>query len=99
VARWVAAKRLRGQAARGATVFAREGCLSCHRYLGSGRSRFGGRELTNGGPSRRSAAGYAAYVADPEKAGNALMPGYGDLAEANLRAIGAFLVASRSARS
>jgi mono/diheme cytochrome c family protein len=95
VARWKKTKRLNAPATRGARVFAREGCLSCHRYLGSGRSRFGGANLTNGAPTKRSVAGTVAYLADPARKGNPLMPGYRDLGTANLRAVATFLDASR----
>ena len=95
IARWVARKQLRGDAARGATVFGRQGCLSCHRYLGAGRSRFGGPELSSGAPTRRSAAATVAYLRAPARFGNRLMPGYGDLGAGNLRAIAEFLAASR----
>ncbi|HEX6724456.1 MAG TPA: c-type cytochrome [Gaiella sp.] len=95
VARWVAKKRLRGAAAHGAAVFGRQGCLSCHRYLGTGRSRFGGPELSSGAPTRRTMAATVAYLRAPARFGNRLMPGYGDLGAANLHAIAEFLAASR----
>lgn len=95
VARWVARKELRGGAARGAAVFGREGCLSCHRYQESGRSRFGGAALTNGGPKPRSVAATVTYLRSPARRGNPLMPGYTDLGAANLRALAEFLAASR----
>lgn len=95
IARWARRKGLRGVAARGASLFGREGCLSCHRYLDAGRSRFGGAALTNGGPTARRVAATAAYVASPAARGNPLMPGYADLGATNLRAIAEFLAASR----
>lgn len=98
VARWKKTKRLNATATRGARAFAREGCLSCHRFLGSGRSRFGGGDLTNGAPTKRSIAGTIAYLADPARRGNPLMPGYRDLGTANLRAVAVFLEASRRSR-
>ena len=95
VARWVARKGLRGAAARGATVFGGQGCLSCHRYLGNGRSRFGASELTNGGATARSVAATVAYLRAPARHGNRLMPGYADLGAGNLRTLAEFLAASR----
>jgi mono/diheme cytochrome c family protein len=89
---WVRELGLRGAAARGASLFAREGCLGCHTYRGSGVSRFEGGDPTR---ARRTAAYYASYVASPVARGNRLMPSYGDLGSANLRALGAFLAASR----
>jgi mono/diheme cytochrome c family protein len=95
LARWRAVKRLRGAAVRGATVFGREGCLSCHRYLGSGRSRFGGPSLTNGGTKRRSVPAFMRYLRAPDRSGNRLMPGYADLGSRDLRALAEFLAASK----
>ena len=98
-ARWIQRKRLRGAAARGAAVFARSGCLSCHRYLGAGRTRFGAPVLTNGGPTRRTAAGIVAFLRSTAARRDSLMPAYGDLGAANLRAVAEFLAASRRAPS
>jgi mono/diheme cytochrome c family protein len=95
IAGWVTRKKLRGEAARGAAVFGRQGCLSCHRYMGSGRSRFGGPELSNGSSAGRSAAATVAYLRAPARFGNRLMPGYDDLGSRDLRSIAEFLAASR----
>ena len=95
IARWVARKGLKGPAARGAAAFGRNGCLSCHRYLGAGRARFGAPDLTNGGATARSAAATVAYLRSPARRGNRLMPGYADLGTTSLRAIAEFLAASR----
>lgn len=95
IARWTRRKGLSGVAARGAALFGRQGCLSCHRYQGAGRSRFGGAELTNGGPTARSVTATATYLASPPRRGNPLMPSYADLGARNLRAIAEFLAASR----
>jgi mono/diheme cytochrome c family protein len=95
IGRWVGRKGLRGAAARGAAVFGREGCLSCHRYLGAGRARFGGPPLTDGGPTVRSVAATVAYLRSPAARGNLAMPSYADLGASNLRAIAEFLAASR----
>lgn len=88
---WVRELGLRGDAARGASLVAREGCLSCHRFRGTGLVRFGGRDLAK---TARTTAYYARYLADPAARGNRLMPAYADLGNANLRALGAFLAAS-----
>ncbi len=92
---WVGRKGLRGSAARGASVFGREGCLSCHRYLGAGRARFGAPTLSNGAPTVRSVAATVAYLRSPAARGNPAMPGYADLGAGNLRSIAEFLAASR----
>lgn len=95
IARWRTVKRLTGAAARGAALFGKEGCLSCHRYLGSGVKRFDARDLTDGGAMRRTALWYQHYVARPDRYGNRLMPAYSDLGRSNLRAIGEFIAASK----
>ena len=95
ISRWIARKRLRGAAARGASVFGRNGCLSCHRYLGAGRSRFGGAALTNGGPTVRGVGATVALLRSRARRAASSMPAYPDLGSANLRAIGEFLAASR----
>jgi mono/diheme cytochrome c family protein len=95
IARWVVRKRLSGAAARGATLFGREGCLSCHRYLDAGRARFRAPALTTGGPTKRSTAATVAYLRSPARQGNPLMPGYADLPARDLRALAEFLAASR----
>lgn len=94
VARWVKAKSLRGAAARGASVFGREGCLSCHRYLGSGVRRLAAPDLSAIG-AKRSAAFLERYVARPYRYRNTNMPAYADLGSDNLKRIAAFLAASR----
>jgi mono/diheme cytochrome c family protein len=99
VAGWVQRKRLRGAAARGAAVFARSGCLSCHRYVRSGRARFRAPVLTNGGPTRRTAAGTVAFLRSTAPRRDSLMPVYQDLGTTNLRALAEFLAASRRAPS
>jgi mono/diheme cytochrome c family protein len=94
VQRWVTARRLRGPAARGAALFGREGCLSCHRYLGSGKRRLGARDLSTIGKVRRMAF-LERYVARPYRFGNTLMPSYADVGAENLCRVAAFLAASK----
>jgi mono/diheme cytochrome c family protein len=95
VARWAKSGRLRTAAARGAALFAKVGCLSCHTYRGSGVRRRGARDLTRIGRTGRSARSFAAYLAAPYRRGNVLMPSYGDLGADALSRLGAFLSASR----
>lgn len=95
VARWVGRAGLPSAAVPGARLFGREGCLSCHRYLGSGTRRFGARDLTREGRTGRSRAFLHRYVARPYVFGNTLMPSYADLSAANLRALAEFLRASK----
>jgi cytochrome c553 len=87
------------QAVAGARIFARAGCLTCHTYLGEGTSNLGAPDLTAiGRASNRSAAGFAAYVANPAKFGDEVMPRFARLGRANVRNLGAFLAASKGAQ-
>jgi len=87
------------QAERGAEIFGRAGCLSCHTYLGTGASNLGAPDLTEiGKQSPRSVEEYANYVSDPSKFGNQVMPKYAGMSRRNLLAIGAFLQASKGER-
>jgi mono/diheme cytochrome c family protein len=87
------------QAERGAEIFARAGCLSCHAYLGAGASNLGAPDLTEiGEQSPRSVEGYASYVSDPSRFGNTVMPKFAGMSRRNLLAIGAFLQASKGER-
>ena len=88
------------KAIAGATLFAESGCANCHTYLGSGSSNLGAPDLSAIGATGRGAAYFAAYVADPSRYGNAVMPAYGPQAGGafspkQLSLIGAFLAASR----
>jgi Cytochrome c len=86
-------------AERGAEIFARAGCLSCHTYLGTGASNLGAPDLTAiGKESPRSVDGYANYVSDPSRFGNTVMPKFEDLGRRNLLFLGAFLRASKGER-
>ena len=84
------------QAVGGARVFAQAGCLSCHTYLGAGSSNVGAPDLTSIGKlSNRGVAGFAAYVADPSRFGDNVMPKFKSLGPENLSRLGAFLEASK----
>jgi mono/diheme cytochrome c family protein len=95
VARWIAVARLPASARRGATLFAREGCLSCHTYLGSGVRRYRAPDLTKEGTRGRTKAFLRSYVARAYLRGNTLMPMYADLGGTNLAALADFLAASK----
>ena len=87
-------------AVAGGKLYAESGCANCHTYLGSGSSNLGGPDLSAIGATGRGAAYFAAYVADPSRFGNAVMPAYGPQAGGafsprQLAQIGAFLAASR----
>jgi hypothetical protein len=87
------------QAVRGARIFAQVGCLNCHTYLGDGTQNLGAPDLTEiGRQSPRSREQYAAYVSDPSKFGNQVMPRFQDLGDRNLLALGEFLRVSKGER-
>jgi mono/diheme cytochrome c family protein len=92
VARWTKTAHL---PARGALLFAKTGCLSCHTYRGSGVRRRGAKDLTRIGRAGRTAAFFATYLAAPYRRGNDLMPAYADLGAGELASLGAFLARSR----
>jgi mono/diheme cytochrome c family protein len=83
----------------GAQIFAQVGCMSCHTYLGTGSANLGAPDLSAiGRDSHRGADGFAAYVADPSKYGNNVMPRFKDLGRTHLLELGAFLEASKGRR-
>jgi hypothetical protein len=101
VANWAEQQRFAGneEAERGAEIFARAGCLSCHTYLDTGVSSLGAPDLTEiGKEAPRSVEGYANYVSDPSRFGNTVMPKFAGMSRRNLLAIGAFLQASKGER-
>jgi len=84
------------QAVAGAKIFAQVGCMNCHTYLGAGNLNSGGQDKTSiGKTSNRGVEGFAAYVSDPSKFGNNVMPKWSDLGQDNLKKLGAFLEASK----
>ena len=98
VSGWSKIERLPVGAARGAGLFAKIGCLSCHTYLGSGARKRGVPNLSRAGSTGRTAAWFQRYVARPYTFGNTLMPTYADLEANQLRSLAAFLAASRGRR-
>jgi len=98
VSGWTRVARLSKSAVQGAAVFAKVGCLSCHRYLGSGTLRRGAPDLSLVGRKGRSGTWFRSYVARPYAFGNTLMPSYADLSATQLASLAAFLAASRGPR-
>jgi hypothetical protein len=87
------------KAVAGARIFAQVGCLNCHTYLGTGSASLGAPDLSSiGKDSHRGAEGFAAYVADPSKFGDNVMPHFQDLGRTRLLELGAFLEASTGRR-
>jgi menaquinol-cytochrome c reductase cytochrome b/c subunit len=91
------------RAVAGANVFADSACTACHTYLGTGTSNAGAPDLSAIGKGGRGVDGFAAYVSDPSKFGNTVMPKFGSLADleaegtgiSQLQALAVFLDASK----
>ena len=96
VARWIEVNNLpEGEAQQGAELFAESGCTNCHTYLGSGVSNLGAPDLSSIGQSIDQARAKA-YVSNPRRFGNSVMPVYGNtLSDTQLDQIAAFLAASK----
>lgn len=96
VARWAKAERLPASAIPGAKIVATSGCLSCHRYAGSGVRSGSAPDLTSEGLKKETVAALVKRLRCPSCAqkGSA-MPAYTALGDANLRRIAEFLRASR----
>ncbi len=99
VARWTRAERLSVSAVAGAKIVAISGCLSCHRYAGSGVKSASAPELTRAGIKKTTVAAHVRRLRCPKcvRAGS-VMPSYSALGDANLRRIAVFLRASRGVR-
>jgi mono/diheme cytochrome c family protein len=100
VARWAKAEKLPGSALPGAKIVAVSGCLSCHRYAGSGIRVGSAPDLTRAGLTRPAAASLVKRLRCPTcvQTGSA-MPSYAAYGDANLRLVAQFLRASRGLRS
>ncbi len=99
VARWVKAERLPEAAIPGAKIVAISGCLSCHRYAGSGRTSGAAPDLTRSGLKKTVAAAFVRRLRCPGcvRPGS-VMPAYAAYGDANLRRVAEFLRASGGAR-
>jgi len=87
------------QALAGAKLFTQAGCSTCHTYLGTGSSNLGAPDLSNEGTRGRGVQGLAAYIADPSKFGNNVMPRFGlQFTDAQIRSIAVFLDASKGGK-
>ena len=96
VARWAKAQRLPSDALDGARIVAAVGCLSCHRYAGSGTRSGTAPDLTRAGLSKATVAAHVRRLRCPGcvRAGS-VMPSYAALGAENLRRVAVFLRASR----
>jgi menaquinol-cytochrome c reductase cytochrome b/c subunit len=97
IPRWAQEQGFAGneQAEEGARIFALAGCATCHTYLGSGASQLDAPDLSEIGAGGRDEQYFVDYVSDPSAFGNNVMPKFEQLGEENLRAVAAFLVASK----
>ena len=99
VARWAKAERLPSSALPGAKIVAVSGCLSCHRYAGSGVNSGSAPDLTRVGLKKATSSALVKRLRCPAcvQAG-AAMPSYAALGDPNLRRVAEFLRASRGTR-
>jgi quinol---cytochrome c reductase cytochrome c subunit, bacillus type len=87
------------EALAGATLFAEAGCTTCHTYLGTGSTNLGAPDLSKEGTKGRGVQGLAAYVSDPSKFGNNVMPRFGlQFSKAQIHSIAVFLDASKGGK-
>jgi mono/diheme cytochrome c family protein len=99
VARWAATEGLPAAVLDGARITAVVGCLSCHRYAGSGVRSGAAPDLTRVGLKGTTIAAHVKRLRCPRcvRSGS-VMPSFAALGDANLRLVAAFLRASRGAR-
>lgn len=99
VTRWSVVERLPVSVLDGARITAAVGCLSCHRYAGSGTKSGSAPDLTRVGLKKATIAALVKRLRCPDcvRRGS-VMPSYAALGNANLRRIAEFLQASRGAR-
>jgi quinol---cytochrome c reductase cytochrome c subunit, bacillus type len=96
---WQKSEKLPNSAIPGAKLFAESGCTACHTYQGIGSSNLGAPDLSAEGTKGRGVAGLQAYVSDPRKFNNTVMPVFGQqLTQKQIHAIAVFLDASKGSR-
>src|SRR5712692_7437834 len=78
----------------GAKIFASSGCTNCHTYLGTGSSNQGAPDLSAEATRGKSKEQLMAYIRDPSKFGNNVMPKFG-FDDQQLAQLAAFLLASK----
>ena len=83
------------QAVAGANAFATSGCTACHTYLGTGGGNLGAPDLSAEGTKGKGVQGLEAYISDPSKFGNTVMPKFASLGKPTLHSIAVFLDASK----
>jgi mono/diheme cytochrome c family protein len=96
MARAMKAERLPPSAIPGGRLFGRSGCTACHTYAGVGDRNVGGEDLTRAGRLGRPRRFFAAYIRDPRRFGNRIMPVFGETFSARqLDQLATFLAASK----
>jgi len=96
MARAMKAERLPPSAIPGGRFFGRTGCTACHTYAGVGERNVGGEDLTRAGRLGRPRRFFAAYIRDPRRFGNRIMPVFGETFSARqLDQLATFLAASK----
>jgi cytochrome c2 len=96
VAHWAKVERLPASTLDGARIVAVSGCLSCHRYAGSGTANGSAPDLTRVGVKGLTIAALVKRVRCPAcVAGGSAMPAYAAYGDDNLRRVAEFLRASR----
>jgi cytochrome c553 len=99
VPKWQTSEKLPNSALPGAKLFAESGCTACHTYQGVGSSNLGAPDLSAEGTRGRGVAGLQAYVSNPRKFGNNVMPVFGQqLTQKQIHDIAVFLNASKGSR-
>ncbi len=95
---WAAKEGFSGnaQAIAGGKIFAQSGCLNCHTYLGVGGHNLGAPELTAEGAKNKGIAFQIAHLKCPACVNTGSpMPSFQGLGTQNLKALAAFLEASK----
>jgi mono/diheme cytochrome c family protein len=96
VAKWAKLERLPASALDGARIVAVSGCLSCHRYAGSGTASGSAPDLTTVGTKGLTVAALVKRLRCPTCVqGGSAMPAYAAYGDANLRRVAEFLRGSR----
>jgi mono/diheme cytochrome c family protein len=96
MARAVKAERLPRTALPGGRLFFHAGCTECHTYAGAGERNVGGEDLTRAGRLGRPRRFFAAYIRNPRRFGNRIMPVFGETFSARqLDQLATFLAASK----